>query len=122
MPVNRSWDLAALKQALLALPLPPTRRLLIGYVLIAGVNDSPAQAEALAHWISGLRALVNLIPLNPIPGNHQRPASQAARDLFRDRLLAAGVEVRLRATKGDGVMAACGQLGTARPRPPAPQN
>jgi 23S rRNA (adenine2503-C2)-methyltransferase len=114
MPVNRSWDLSALKQALLALPLPRTRRLLISYVLIAGVNDSPAQADALATWLSGLRAQVNLIPLNPIPGSHQRPAADAARELFRTRLLAAGVEVRLRATKGDGVMAACGQLGTAR--------
>ncbi len=117
MPVNRSWDLAALKQALLALPLPRARRLLISYVLIDGVNDSPAQAGALAAWISGLRAQVNLIPLNPIPGSHQRPTAGAARDRFRDHLLAAGVEVRLRATKGDGVMAACGQLGTARPRP-----
>jgi 23S rRNA (adenine2503-C2)-methyltransferase len=114
MPVNRSWDLSALKQALLALPLPRTRRLLISYVLIAGINDSPAQADALATWLSGLRAMVNLIPLNPIPGSHQRPAADAARELFRARLLAAGVEVRLRATKGDGVMAACGQLGTAR--------
>jgi 23S rRNA (adenine2503-C2)-methyltransferase len=118
MPVNRTWDLAALKQALLALPLPRGRRLLISYVLIDGVNDSPAQADALAAWLAGLRAMVNLIPLNPIPGNDQRPASGAARDRFRDRLLAAGVEVRLRATKGDGVMAACGQLGTARAKTP----
>ena len=114
MPVNRTWNLSTLRAALGGLALPRGRHLLISYVLIDGVNDSPAAAEALVRWLSGLPALVNLIPLNPIPGNAQRPAQPPAVAQFRQQLLAAGVPVRLRQTKGDGVMAACGQLGTAR--------
>ncbi len=120
LPVNRTHNLAALKQGLLALPLPRARRLLISYVLIAGVNDDEAQADALAEWLNGLRAQVNLIPLNPVPGYDQQAASAAACERFRRRLRAAGIEVRLRATKGDAAMAACGQLGSARLRRPAP--
>jgi 23S rRNA (adenine2503-C2)-methyltransferase len=120
MPVNRTWNLQALKHALLALPLPPGRRLLISYVLIAGLNDTPGHADSLIAWLSGLTALVNLIPLNPIPGYHEQASPAPAVADFRARLIAAGVAVRLRQTKGDAVMAACGQLGHAR-RPVTPR-
>ncbi len=119
MPVNRSADLATLKRALLALPLAKDGRILFSYVLIPGVNDGAAHAAAFLAWLDGLPAMVNLIPFNPIPS---RPAWRAPTDdevfAFRDVLAAAGMSVRLRLTKGDAVMAACGQLGevTARKR------
>jgi 23S rRNA (adenine2503-C2)-methyltransferase len=111
MPVNRVHDLAALKAALLAHPLGRDRRILVSYVLMAGVNDADAQIARLAEWCHGLRALVNLIPFNPIPSRPEQPSAPERIAAIRERLLAAGVPVRLRRTKGDEVMAACGQLG-----------
>jgi len=111
MPVNRSHDLAALKAALLAYPLGRGRRVLIGYVLLAGVNDALADADRLADWLVGLPALVNLIPFNDFAGSGFRSPEPAAVEAFRARLDARGLAVRLRMTKGDEVMAACGQLG-----------
>lgn len=123
MPINRVHDLAALKAALLAHPLPRDRRVLVSYVLMEGVNDADAQIDALVEWTRGLRVLVNLIPFNPIPSRPERPSSPQRILAIRARLEAAGVQARLRRTKGDGVMAACGQLGDpaqrrmARPLP-----
>jgi len=121
MPVNRSADLAALKAALLAYPLASDRRFLIGYVLLAGVNDRVEDAERLIAWLAGLRSMVNLIPFNEFAGSPFRRPDDGAILAFRERLTAAGVHVRLRLTKGDDAMAACGQLGNPAlgKRPPA---
>lgn len=120
MPVNRVHDLAALKAALLAHPLGRDRRILVSYVLMDAVNDAEAQITRLIAWCHGLPVLVNLIPFNPIPSRPEQPSTPERTDAIRARLLAAGVPVRLRRTKGDAVMAACGQLGDARQRRRAP--
>ena len=121
MPINRTADLATLKRALLAYPLPADRRLLIGYVLLAGVNDRVVDAERLIAWLAGLRSMVNLIPFNDYAGSAFRRPDDDAILAFRAHLTAAGVHVRLRLTKGDDCMAACGQLGNPglRQRRPA---
>jgi 23S rRNA (adenine2503-C2)-methyltransferase len=111
MPVNRQWNLATLKAALLALPLPPKRKIMISCAVIAGVNDSIEQCDELREWVAGLPVLVNLIPCNPIPGSEWRRPDDDTLLAFRAHLEAAGIEVRMRLTKGDSVMAACGQLG-----------
>ena len=116
MPVNRVHDLAALKAAVLAHPLGRDRRVLVSYVLMAGVNDGDEHIVRLAEWCSGLRVLVNLIPFNPIPSRPEQPSTPERTAAIRARLLAAGVPVRLRRTKGEAVMAACGQLGDASQR------
>ncbi len=111
MPVNRVYDLARLRAALVAFPLRPGRRFLISYVLIAGTNDAPEQAAALAQWCAGMPVLVNLIPWNPIPGSSAQTSPPARMADFHAELRRSGVQVRQRQTKGDAVMAACGQLG-----------
>jgi 23S rRNA (adenine2503-C2)-methyltransferase len=111
MPVNRLYNLAALRAALVAYPLPHKRRILISYVLMAGVNDSDQQIAALIDWCRDLPVMVNLIPLNPIPSNADQPSSSERIDSVHATMEAAGVHVRIRRTKGDAVMAACGQLG-----------
>jgi 23S rRNA (adenine2503-C2)-methyltransferase len=116
MPVNRVYDLARLRAALAAFPLRPGRRFLISYVLITGTNDAPEQAVALARWCTGLPVLVNLIPWNPIPGSSEQTSPPARMAAFHDELRRAGVQVRQRRTKGDAVMAACGQLGNPAQR------
>ncbi len=89
------------------------RRLTFEYVLLAGVNDSTAQAEHLATLLKGRPALINLIPYNRVEGlPYQTPTSAAVRR-FRDVLEQAGLQVRCRQRKGDKINAACGQLRRA---------
>ncbi len=111
MPVNRLHPLAELKQALHALTLPPDRQLLISCVVIPGITDDENHTSRLVDWLAGLKVLVNLIPYNPIPSRPWRAPTAAEVSAVRDRLSAAGIPVRLRLTKGEQVMAACGQLG-----------
>ena len=112
MPVNRSYDMAELKEALRRWPLPrPQDFLFMEYVLMAGVNDGPEHADALIAWLSDLRACVNLIPYNPrLDSPFARPSPEAVQAFFK-RLMEAGQSCRVRGTKGDSAMAACGQLG-----------
>jgi 23S rRNA (adenine2503-C2)-methyltransferase len=86
------------------------RRISIEWTMMAGVNDDPRQAEALAGIARRLRAHVNLIPLNPTPHSPERPSPRSRIDEFISRLRAAGVTVTLRDTRGRGIDAACGQL------------
>ncbi len=112
MPITRSYPLAGLVSAMRAWPLEPRRRILVEYVLIAGVNDSPEAAGKLARLLDSLRAKVNLIPLNEdatyLPGL-KRPAEETI-DIFARTLADAGVPVTVRRSKGPDVAAACGQL------------
>jgi 23S rRNA (adenine2503-C2)-methyltransferase len=80
------------------------------YVMLDGVNDSPAQARALAKLLRGHPAKVNLIPFNPFPGNNFRRSPAPVIASFRDELLRADVMATIRKTRGDDIDAACGQL------------
>jgi len=80
------------------------------YVMLDGVNDSPAQARALARLLAGRPAKVNMIPFNPFPGTQYRRSSDAAIWRFRDELLRRNVMATVRRTRGEDIDAACGQL------------
>jgi 23S rRNA (adenine2503-C2)-methyltransferase len=110
MPINRSWNLAALMDAVRRYPLAPRQRVFFEYVLLDGVNDSPEEARRLAKLLRGIRAKVNLIPFNDWAGaQFQRPP--LARILaFQAVLLDADVTTTVRWSKGEDIGAACGQL------------
>ena len=110
MPINRSWNLAALMDAVRRYPLAPRQRVFFEYVLLDGVNDSPEEARRLAKLLRGIRAKVNLIPFNDWAGaQFQRPP--LARILaFQAVLLDAGMTTTVRWSKGEDIGAACGQL------------
>jgi 23S rRNA (adenine2503-C2)-methyltransferase len=86
------------------------RRLTFEYVLLAGINDSAADARALAKRLRGRPALLNVIPYNPVAGLPYRTPSAEAVGRFRSVLETAGLTVRFRQRKGDQINAACGQL------------
>jgi 23S rRNA (adenine2503-C2)-methyltransferase len=112
MPVNRRYPLEALMQACRTLPIAQRRRITFEYVLLAGVNDSPADASRLVRLLHGIRAKVNLIPFNPFPeAGFDTPAAATVRE-FQERLLAAGVNATVRAHRGRDIRAACGQLAS----------
>ena len=118
MPINKKWPLAALLQAARAFPLGHGRKVTFEYVLLAGVNDSDADADRLPRLLGGLPSMVNLIPWNPFSGpQFQRPSAERIRT-FQERLRGRGVQTFIRTPRGDDIDAACGQLA-ARATPPA---
>jgi 23S rRNA (adenine2503-C2)-methyltransferase len=112
MPITKKYPLDDLMAALRRFPLEKGRDMTIEYVLLAGYNDSPADARALARLIRGLHAKVNAIPFNEdanLPSWMKRPA-EGAIDRFADALVDAGARVTVRRSKGREIAAACGQL------------
>lgn len=86
------------------------RRITFEYILLAGLNDSPEDAEELAHHLRGFQTHVNLIPYNPIKEvTYKRPSPQAVRD-FVEALESQHITVSIRQTRGLSADAACGQL------------
>ena len=86
------------------------RRITFEYILIGGVNDSPAAADALAALLDRKTAIVNVIPYNPVPELEWKKPTTATVERFVRRLTDAGVQVKVRFRKGDDINAACGQL------------
>ena len=113
VPLNKSWNLAALKSILRAIPWRPRETITIAYLLLDGVNDSKDDAARLAQWIDRLPVKVNLLEFNPFPGSGFKRSSSERLAEFRQWLYELGVFNTLRHSRGDDVMAACGQLATA---------
>jgi 23S rRNA (adenine2503-C2)-methyltransferase len=122
VPINRKYPIAALIAACRKLPLGRQRRLTFEYVLLAGVNDSDADARRLVKILSGVKAKVNLLPLNEAPGiPFSRPSDDRV-NAFARILADKGVTVSVRRSRGRDIRAACGQLAVeGERRSPAQQ-
>ncbi len=111
VPINRRHPIAELLEACWHyIDERNGRSVTFEYVLLEGVNDSRAQARALARLLAGQPAKVNLIPFNPFPGTRFRRSPPEAVQQFRDELIRRGVLATVRRTRGDDIDAACGQL------------
>jgi 23S rRNA (adenine2503-C2)-methyltransferase len=115
MPVNRSWNLAALMDAVKRYPLAPRQRVFFEYVLLEGMNDTDEDARRLGRLLRGVRAKVNLIPFNDWDGApfHRPPLARIL--AFQSILLEKGITTTVRWSKGEDIGAACGQLREAIP-------
>jgi 23S rRNA (adenine2503-C2)-methyltransferase len=112
MPMNRRTNLAELQRALMEYKPRRSFALGVNYCLLPGINDTEADARAVAEFCLPLgRVLVNLIPYNPGSSPLTRVPEEAEVERFIGWLRAEGLPVRQRVTKGRSVMAACGQLG-----------
>jgi len=110
MPVNRKYPLAKLLDLCRSLPIAQRRRITFEYVMLAGLNDTPADADRLVKLLHGIRSKVNLIPFNPFPDAGVARSGDETIEAFRAGLLAAGVLVTIRRSRGRDIDAACGQL------------
>ncbi len=112
MPVNRVWNLARLRRALDDWGLRRGEKLTFEYVLIAGENDTEADAQRLADWLGDLRTghNLNLIPLNEHAASSFREPGEDGVQRFSDWLKARGCFVTVRRSRGRDVQGACGQL------------
>jgi 23S rRNA (adenine2503-C2)-methyltransferase len=106
MPIEKKYPLEAVLQAAQRF----ARRVTFEYVLIAGANDSDADADALAGLARRLGAMVNLLPLHPGGAPGLTPTPPARIKAFAERLRAAGIEAVVRRSRGLDIDAACGQL------------
>jgi 23S rRNA (adenine2503-C2)-methyltransferase len=109
MPINRKYPIEELLEACARYPLRPWEHLTFEYVLLGGFNDAPEDARRLAKLIANLRAKVNLIPWNPGELPYEEPNAERIEE-FRRILNERGVPAFVRYSRGQDVMAACGQL------------
>jgi 23S rRNA (adenine2503-C2)-methyltransferase len=110
MPITRKWNIAALLEAISAVPLRPRERVTFEYVMLGEINDQPEHAEELIALLRGLRAKINLIVWNSgpdMPFHEPLPADAAA---FQKRLREADIPAFIRRPRGRDIYAACGQL------------
>ena len=110
MPINRTYPIETVLSACRRFPLPPRRTIMFEYVLIAGVNDAPSDAERLARLLRPLRAKINLIPFNPFEGADFKRPEEDVILAFQEVLLNRHYTVIIRHSKGSDICAACGQL------------
>jgi 23S rRNA (adenine2503-C2)-methyltransferase len=111
VPLNRKYPIAELLDACRAYPgLSNARRITFEYVMLKGVNDSPAEARDLVRLLAGIPAKINLIPFNPWPGSGYECSDWEAIERFADIVNRAGYASPIRTPRGRDILAACGQL------------
>ena len=121
VPINRKYGVSDIIAACKRFPLKKRRRITFEYVLLAGVNDSPQDARRLAKLVAGVKAKVNLIPLNAAAGIPFELPSDEAIDRFALIVSEHGVDVSVRKSRGRDIRAACGQLIVEGPKKSAAQ-
>lgn len=118
MPVNRKWPLEALLDSCRRFQGDGKVWITFEYVMLKDVNDTLEDAERLVTLLEGVRAKVNLIPFNPYPGAIYERSDPRQVERFKDHLIANNVFTSVRISRGQDILAACGQLrsafGTAR--------
>lgn len=111
VPINRKYPIAELMDAVRGYPgLTTSRRVTWEYVMLKGVNDSDADARTLLRLMEGIPSKVNLIPFNPWPGSEFECSDPARIESFLAILHRAGTVATIRKTRGQDILAACGQL------------
>jgi 23S rRNA (adenine2503-C2)-methyltransferase len=121
VPLNRRWPVAEVVAAARAHARATSRRVSYEVTMIGGVNDTDADADALAELLRGDLAHVNLIPMNPVAHTPWKASPMPVIERFAARIRAAGIPVTIRRNRGVEIGAACGQLAAERAgAPPAP--
>jgi 23S rRNA (adenine2503-C2)-methyltransferase len=110
IPLNRKYPLREILSVIQKIPLEKKRFVTFEVLLIEGLNDSISFAHETAQLIKDLNPLINLIPFNPFPGtNYARPSDKAIEE-YKEVTESYGIATMVRRTKGDAILAACGQL------------
>jgi 23S rRNA (adenine2503-C2)-methyltransferase len=110
VPINRKYPLAELRKCLDDYPLGKQRHITLEYLLLDNVNDSDEDLKALISYVQPARERVNLIRFNPYPGSPYRSTPMARVNEFAEGLIRHGIRATVRRSRGQDIMAACGQL------------
>ena len=114
IPINAKFPLAKVLELVDKIPKQKKRFVIYEYLLAQGFNDSETDARELGETLKGKKAFVNLIPFNPFPGAKYGRPTIAEIDAFKAILDTFGVPSLVRFTKGDDILAACGQLNSKK--------
>jgi 23S rRNA (adenine2503-C2)-methyltransferase len=111
VPINKKYPIKELLDACRTYPgVSNAKRITFEYVMLKGVNDSPADAKALVRLLAGIPAKINLIPFNPWPGSRFECSDWETIERFADIVNKAGYASPVRTPRGRDILAACGQL------------
>mgnify|MGYP001347477220 CR=1 FL=1 len=111
VPINKKYPIKELLDACRTYPgVSNAKRITFEYVMLKGVNDSPADAKALVRLLAGIPAKINLIPFNPWPGSRYECSDWETIERFADIVNKAGYASPVRTPRGRDILAACGQL------------
>jgi 23S rRNA (adenine2503-C2)-methyltransferase len=119
MPVNQRWPIAELLKTLATLELPDREHYTIEYVLLGGFNDTLEDAKRLAKLLAPIKCKINLIPYNPHEGSHFKAPSPEDVRKFQEFMLEKNFVAMVRKSRGEDILAACGQLRAERAGCPA---
>jgi 23S rRNA (adenine2503-C2)-methyltransferase len=120
VPINRKYGIEELLDVCRRFPLKRRERITFEYVMLRDVNDTPEDARRLVRLLNGIKAKVNLLPLNEAAGIPFERPSDAAVNRFAKILAERGVTVSVRKSRGRDIRAACGQLITESSQNAAP--
>lgn len=110
IPINNRYPLKEVLDQIDKIALHPRQTVEYEYLLIRDLNDSPEDAQDLAELMNDRSHMINIIPFNPFPGtSFKRPAPEGV-EKFKEWLVRENIRVMVRKTKGDDILAACGQL------------
>jgi 23S rRNA (adenine2503-C2)-methyltransferase len=111
VPLNKRYPIKELLDGIRAYPgLSNARRVTFEYVMLKGINDSPAEARALLQLLKGIPAKINLIPFNPWPGSPYECSDWGTIERFAAIINKGGYASPIRTPRGRDILAACGQL------------
>lgn len=110
VPINRKYPLQTLRTCLNLYPLPHQRHITLEYLMLDGVNDRQEDLQALVKFVNAERERVNLIRFNPYPGSPYEGSPTEHMNKFAQDLISKGIRATVRRSRGQDIMAACGQL------------
>lgn len=110
IPLNRPYPLKEVLKEIQKIPVEKKRFVTFEVLLIDQLNDSTEMAKRTGEMLKSLNPLVNIIPFNPIPGSSYRRPKDEVVDNYKEVVESFGIPTMVRRTKGDEILAACGQL------------
>lgn len=110
MPINKKYPIEILLSACKKIPLSPRDKITFEYVMVDGINDRPSDAKNLVKILKTIPSMVNLIPFNPYEGSSFKRPSEDKVMAFQKILTDANIMAFIRKSKGQDILAACGQL------------
>lgn len=112
IPINARYPLSEIMDYIKTIPLSRKQYIIYEYLLIDDFNDTKEDADLCGQMLQGTQSIINLIPFNPFPGSEYKKSKEENIDLFKKTIENYGLPALVRTTKGDDILAACGQLNT----------
>ena len=113
MPIEKAYPIREVCDILRRYDFTGQRRVSFEYIVMEGLNDSPAHIKELCRLLDGIKCRMNLIRFHKIPDSPYYSPSDERMRAFRDTLTAKGIQTTIRASRGEDIKAACGLLSTA---------